>query len=367
MILTSTNLVPVTAVKCLLSLVTFCLGVLNTMKTDKISEKRGVRTSTVQKIKEFILTLFLTVVPLAGLVFHVGCLVLISTIAIFSWSWTEETPEPHHICFLLPFLPFCLAFVVQFLLFQKYVKPRNAKEQRFAFLSLILPVRIFLVKNRDRAFKYYTLSVSNIWGSVLMSLLLLIAAVANLSGTEDSDRQLLVMAVEVVLPQFLWAIHLMLVASMLLWYFVIYPGIQTDHFCPDHQSFQDRIATFPFYWSHHFCNLLLRERLKIEGLEQTSEPGLSEWADLLCEIQTQEGKDTEGKPETSRRCLSMEESSKELTNFEVLNETNETSTVRAENLVKRMMLDIKDTATPHHLASEGFFYSHPRMTGLQVF
>ena len=57
----------------------------------------------------------------------------------------------------------------------------------------------------------------------------------------------------------------------------------------------------------------------------------------------------------------MEESSKELTNLEVLNETNESSTV------KRIMLDIKDTATPHHLASEGFFYSHPRMTGLQVF
>ena len=247
-----------TAGKCLVSLLTFCLGVVNTMKTDKLFQTRGVGTSTVQNVKDLILTLLLSLVPLAGLVFHIGCLIMISTIAVFSWSWTGETPKPHHLCFLAPFLPFILAALLQFALFQKYVKPRSAREQQFAFLSLIIPVRIYLVKTKERAFKYYTLSVTNVWGSVLLSFLFLIAALFNLPETEDTEQQLLMMAVEVVLPKFLWLIHLMLIASMLLWFFVISPSLETDHFCPDYQNLQARTATFPFYWSYNFCNLLLR-------------------------------------------------------------------------------------------------------------
>ena len=133
-------------------------------------------------MKDLLLTLTLSVVPLAGLVFHIGFLIMTSTIPIFSWSWTDETPKPHHLCFLLPFLPFGLAFIGQFILFQKYVMPRSSEEQRIALLSLIIPVRVHLIKDKDKAFKYYTLSVSNIWGAVLLSFLFLIAAVAMLTG-----------------------------------------------------------------------------------------------------------------------------------------------------------------------------------------
>ena len=333
---------------------------------DKLFQSRGVGTSTVGNVKDLILTLFLSFVPLAGLVFHIGCLIMISTIAVFSWSWTEETAEPHHLCFLAPFLPFILAALLQFALFHRYVKPRSASEQRFAFLSLIIPVRIYLVKNKERAFKYYTLSVANIWGSVLLSYLVLIVAIFNLPEKEDLDRQLLMMAVEVVLPQFLWEIHLMLFASMLLWYFVISPSLQTDHFCPDYQNLQDRMATFPFYWSYTFCNLLLGERLKIEKLEPNNEPEMSQWTDLLWPMQNREIQDSESdNSEISGRGLPMEGDSKECINLAVLNKIDESTKVRAY-LVNRMMLDILDKATPHHFAMSGFFYSHPRMTGLQV-
>jgi len=36
-----------------------------------------------------------------------------------------------------------------------------------------------------------------------------------------------------------------------------------------------------------------------------------------------------------------------------------------ENLFK-IMVDILDRATPYDFANAGFFYSHPRMNGLQV-
>ena len=262
--LTSIILVPLTTAKCLLSLLTFCLGIVNTMKTDKLQEKRGVGTSTFKNVRDLVMTVILSVIPLAGIVFHIGFLIMTSMIAVFSWSWTEESPQLHHFCFLLPFLPFCLAFIFQFMLFQKYVRPRTSEEQRFAFLSLIIPVRVHLIKDKDKAFMYYTLSVSNIWGAVLLSFLLLIAAVSTLTLEEDSGRQLLIMAIEFVLPQVLWEVQFMLTTSLLLWYFVISPSLSSHHFCPDYQNFQDRLATFPFYWSSHFCNMILQERLSIK-------------------------------------------------------------------------------------------------------
>lgn len=78
-----------------------------------------------------------------------------------------KTPKPHHPCFLASFLPFLLAALLQFALFQKYVWPRN-----------------------PRSFKYYILPVTNVWGAVLLSFFLLIAAVYNLPEREDSEQQL---------------------------------------------------------------------------------------------------------------------------------------------------------------------------------
>ena len=37
-----------------------------------------------------------------------------------------------------------------------------------------------------------------------------------------------------------------------------------------------------------------------------------------------------------------------------------------DDTIKGITDEIKDSATPHHFASSGFFYSHPRMTGLEV-
>ena len=336
--------------KCLLSLLTFSLGIVNMMKTDRLFEKRGVGTSAFRNIKGLLLTITLSVVPLAGLVFHIGYLIIISTITVFSWSWTDETPKPHHLCFLLPFLPFGLAFIGQFVLFQKYVMPRSSEEQRFAFLSLIIPVRVHLIKNKDKAFKYYTLSVSNIWGAVLLSFLFLIAAVAMLTEEEDSGRQLLIMAAEVVFPHVVWEVHFMLTISMLLWYFVISPSLTSHHFCPDYQNIQDRLATFPFYWSNHFCNMLLQERLNIKKDEENGQH-------LLCINPNEE---TQNKGDSSEEVESMRHF-----NMDVITEIDESSSA-GDELMNSLISEIKDNATPQHFASSGFFYSHPRMTGLQV-
>ena len=302
-------------------------------------------------MKDLLLTLTLSVVPLAGLVFHIGFLIMTSTIAVFSWSWTDETPKPHHLCFLLPFLPFGLAFIGQFVLFQKYVMPRSSEEQRFAFLSLIIPVRVHLIKDKDKAFKYYTLSVSNIWGAVLLSFLFLIAAVAMLTEEEDSGRQLLIMAAEVVFPHVVWEVHFILTISMLLWYFVISPSLKSDHFCPDYQNIQDRLATFPFYWSNHFCNMLLQETLL--NIKKDKENG----QDLLCINPNQI---TQNKGAASEKVESMGHY-----NLDVITENDKSVSARDE-LTRRLILEIKDNATPQHFASSGFFYSHPRMTGLQA-
>ena len=94
--LTSIILVPLTTAKCLLSLLTFCLGIVNTMKTDRLQEKRGVGTSTFKNVRDLVMTVILSVIPLAGIVFHIGFLIMTSMIAVFSWSWTEESPQPHH-------------------------------------------------------------------------------------------------------------------------------------------------------------------------------------------------------------------------------------------------------------------------------
>ena len=348
--LTSIILVPLTTAKCLLSLLTFCLGIVNTMKTDRLQEKRGVGTSTSKNVRDLVMTVILSVIPLAGIVFHIGFLIMTSMITVFSWSWTEESPQPHHFCFLLPFLPFCLAFIFQFMLFQKYVRPRTSEEQRFAFLSLIIPVRVHLIKDKDKAFMYYTLSVSNIWGAVLLSFLLLIAAVSALTLEEDSGRQLLIMAIEFVLPQVLWEVQFMLTTSLLLWYFVISPSLSSHHFCPDYQNFQDRLATFPFYWSNHFCNMLLQERLNIKKDKENGQ-------DLLCINPNQE---TQNKGDSSEEVESMRHF-----NMDVITEIDESSSAE-DDLMNRLISEIKDNATPQHFASSGFFYSHPRMTGLQV-
>ena len=179
--------------KCVISLLTFCLGVFKIMKMDKLNEKRGVHTSTSQNVKDLLLTLFLTIVQLAVLVLHICLLVLLSMMTVFSWSWTDETAQLHHYLFLLPFAPFLLSVLPQFLLFRKYVRPSSASELSFAFLSVIIPVRIYLIKDQGKAFKYYILSHANIWSSAVLSFLTLLAVMYNLPPSEDKDHHLFIL------------------------------------------------------------------------------------------------------------------------------------------------------------------------------
>ena len=133
-------------------------------------------------MKEMILTILLLFVPLLVLIVYVGSLYVVATIAVFSWSWTGESAQPHHYLFLLPFAPFLLSVLPQFLLFRKYVRPSSASELSFAFLSVIIPVRIYLIKDQGKAFKYYILSHANIWSSAVLSFLTLLAVMYNLSS-----------------------------------------------------------------------------------------------------------------------------------------------------------------------------------------
>ena len=138
-----------------------------------------------------ILMILLLFVPLLVLIVYVGSLYVVATIAVFSWSWTGESAQPHHYLFLLPIAPFLLALLVQFLLFREYVKPSIASELSFAFLSAIIPVRVYLIKDQTRAFKYYILSLANIWASAILSFLALLAAMYNLDpSSEDKDHHL---------------------------------------------------------------------------------------------------------------------------------------------------------------------------------
>ena len=289
--------VPRTAAKSLISLLTFCLGVVNTMKMDQLFQRRGLHTSIGGKVKEMILTILLLFVPLLVLIVYVGSLYVVATIAVFSWSWTGESAQPHHYLFLLPIAPFLLALLVQFLLFREYVKPSTASELSFAFLSAIIPVRVYLIKDQTRAFKYYILSLANIWASAILSFLALLAAMYNLDpSSEDKDHHLFTFTLEVFFPLFLWGIHLMVTSSLLLWYFVILPNLTSLHSFPAYQDLSTRLSSFPSFWSFHVCDLVLQERLKTQIWEEGEcdfEMSLDQWAILEQVLEKRKNQDSD--------------------------------------------------------------------------
>lgn len=118
-------------------------------------------------------------------VLHYALITLLSGISIFSWSYEDKTVQPHHFLLLLPFLPFLLAILVQFALYQKYVKPVTPMEQWFAFLSIYIPSRVYLIKNKRQAFFYHIYSSINSCGQILLSGLLLLIDIFCLSEEED--------------------------------------------------------------------------------------------------------------------------------------------------------------------------------------
>ena len=129
------------------------MGVMSIMKTDKLLMRKDVkRTTSGRNIREVLLTVMFSFNMLLVPVVHYALITLLSGISIFSWSYVDKTVQPHHFLFLLPFLPFLLAILVQFALYQKYVKPVTPMEQWFAFLSIYIPSRVYLIKNKRQAF-----------------------------------------------------------------------------------------------------------------------------------------------------------------------------------------------------------------------
>ena len=357
----------------------FAFGVVTIMQTDNLFQRRGVRTSLVANIKETLLTIVFSFIMMVIFVIHIAVLILLSTIAIFLWSWTKESPLPHHYLFLLPFLPTILAIMVQFLLYQRFIPPTSAAEQCYSLLSLLIPVRVHLIKNTKRAFYYHLLTTVNICTSGLLSWGLEILAVSQLATHEDEDQGLLIFFYEVVVPLAVWLVAQELVASLLLWYLVIAPNLSTPHLCPDYQTMEARLTTFPRYWSSHFCQLVLNNRLKARGEEEEEEMlsiSKREWQFLDSVVQTRESEcpskvenDLVLRKTTVEELMKMEDLTPLMT-FGVLEETENATTMRRQVLMNirrlRLVLHIRDTFSPSKLAMEGFFYSHPRMTDLHV-
>ena len=250
---------PKTAVKVLISLGTFSIGVVTIMQNDKLLKRKGIRTQFSKKIKEIWLTMTLTFYMLVVPLVHVSLMMLFSTITIFSWSWTNQEPKTYHYYFLLPFLPLSLAPLVQFILYWKYVKPETNRQQWYAFLSILIPVRVHLIKELDQAYKYFLASVMNICIVITCSWMLLLVAISNLPEAEDTSNGFLFFIAEVPMAVFLYLVLFLYVSSRMLWYLVIAPDFVTLHCMPDFESFDERLSTFPNYWNNKFQCLLVEE------------------------------------------------------------------------------------------------------------
>ena len=341
------------------------------MKMDQLFQKRGLHTSIGGKLKEMMLTISLSLIPLFVLVVYVGSLMAVSTIVVFSWSWTDETAQPHHHLFLLPFAPFLVSVLPQFLLFRKYVRPSSASELSFAFLSVIIPVRIYLIKDQGKAFKYYILSHANIWSSAILSFLTLLAVMYNLPPSEDKDHHLFILTLEVFFPLFLWGIHLMATSSLFLWHFVILPNLSSPHSFPDYQDLSRRLPSFPSYWPFHTNNLILQERLKTRANNENcdSEVSIEEWT-LLQKVLKKRKQDTQQSltiPKPIEEVLQEEDQG----DCSRVDSICDTESKTKENLLRnpkktKLMAEILEKSNPIDFANAGFFYSHPRMQGLQV-
>ena len=201
--------------------------------------------------------LYLTSVMSFLPVIFIAIMVMFSIVLISSWSWTGETPKSHHYLFLLPYLPLCLAPISQFALFQHFVKPKTARQQWFAFLSLLIPVRVLLIKDFNKAYNYFLISCLNTHLSIILSWALLLVSMRCLPESEDPENKLFTLLIEILTPLILWACIQTFLASRLLWHTIIAPDLLTPHIYPDFEDPQERIATFPNYWNKKLNDILM--------------------------------------------------------------------------------------------------------------
>ena len=113
------------------------------------------------------------------------------------------------------------------------MKPKTAREQWFAFLSIIIPVRVYLIKDVNQAYKYFLASKLNISLTLPVSWALLLFAISNLSEIEDPDNGFLTFMFEVPTPLIFYFILHFFIASRLIWYLVIAPDFAIVHSMPD--------------------------------------------------------------------------------------------------------------------------------------
>ena len=167
----------------------------------------------VERLFTVVLAFFMLLFP----IIHIAVLYLLAGITVFSWSLTGETAQLHHYLFLLPFLPSILALFAQGSLFQHYVKPETAEDQWYAFLSLFVPVRIFLIKDKEKAFNYYMLSTAVTSFTIICGWVIFTLVLWNLPEEEDSGKGFFIFCLEVILPIALHFAILIVVLSLLLW------------------------------------------------------------------------------------------------------------------------------------------------------
>ena len=166
----------------------FANGVANLFLMDRHFQRRAVRTSFGKVFVERLFTVVLASFMLLFSIIHIAILTLLAGIAVFSWSLVGESAQLHHYFFLLPFLPSILAFFAQVFLFQHYVKPETAEDQWYAVLSIFVPVRIFLIKDKEKAFTYYMLSTAVASFTIIFGWVIFTFAVWNLPEEEDPEK-----------------------------------------------------------------------------------------------------------------------------------------------------------------------------------
>ena len=288
---------------------------------------------------------------------------------LFSWSWTGEIPEAHHHLFLLPFLPLILTIPVQFALYQKFVKPSSPSERWFAFLSVIIPVRVYLIREKKQAFRYWMLSTANSCGMSFLSFLFFLLVIMVIPDA-DFENQFLLLTVETILPACIWMSTMGMVASLLLWYLVISPNFSTSHCFPDFEALDQRTVSFPFYWNWKFFNIVMIEKMKSESKELVESITPSERELIfLYHVAASHIKEEPSKMATIQEAIGDTDLVPHMT-FATLERVD--NTIAAEASLQKnikhaqLMIDVKDNFNPMKYAQAGFFYSHPRLTGLQV-
>ena len=195
----------------------FANGVENLFLMDRHFQRRAVRTSFGKGLVERLITVVLAFFMLLFPIIHVAILHLSAGITVFSWSLTGETAQLRHYLFLLPYLPSILALVTQALIFQHYVKPDTAEDQWYALLSLFVPVRIFLIKDIEKAFNYYMLSMAVTSATIICGWVIFTSVVWTLPEEDDQGKGFFIFCLEVILPIALHFAILIVVLFLLLW------------------------------------------------------------------------------------------------------------------------------------------------------